>query len=81
MAKLSKKQKKEIKELEKEIKEGESLWEKIKSIPKQDKKFSKQLKEFITFRKGTKRPKVSKAKKDKARDIFGGLEPPDQKKK
>jgi cell division septum initiation protein DivIVA len=80
MANLSKKQKKEIIELEKEIKEGESLWQKIKSMPKQDKKFSKQLKEFITVKKGAKKPKISKAKKEQARKIFGGIEPPEKKK-
>lgn len=81
MAKISKKQKKEIAVLEKEIKEEESLWEKIKSMPKQDKKFSKQLKEFITVKKKPKKKKVSKAKKEQARKIFGGIEPPEQIKK
>ena len=81
MAKPSRKQKKKIAELEEEIKEEKSLWKKIKRMPKEDKSFSQHLKEFIIPKRSKKKPRVSKVKKEKARKIFWGLEPPEKKKK
>lgn len=81
MARPTKAQKKKIKKLEQEIKEEESLWEKIKAIPKDDKLSLKQLKSLVKKHKVTKRPKVSKAVKQKANNLFGGLEPPEKQSK
>jgi hypothetical protein len=80
LVKMDKSTKKRIKDLEKEIQEEKGIWPSIKKAPEKDKGFLSLLRRLLRPHK-QKSVKTPKSMKEISEKVFGGLEPPADKKR